>query len=224
MGERPRTVGQLGRNTANGLVGCGDTTAGIRVGEASPGPCDEQGGAWGNAPLAAQLPATVRDCHTRAGCRPSRAQERPRWPRSWFSLSASSIRLRITAPRSGSSVVSRSVGAPCDAPSFGMLDTAFGCALPSEQLGKLVRLSGLAPKPGLRAANSSRFTRSRSPFGFGPGGRSLFCVGALCGCQRRWLSPVRLLSLEVSGGQPVRPRRSSALGASASRRLSSARP
>lgn len=174
----------------------------------------------------AAVPAShlVRDCHTRAGCRPSRAQERPRWPRSWFSLSASSIRLRITAPRSGSSVVSRSVGAPCDAPSFGMLDTAFGCALPSEQLGKLVRLSGLAPKPGLRAANSSRFTRSRSPFGFGPGGRSLFCVGALCGCQRRWLSPVRLLSLEVSGGQPVRPRRSSALGASASRRLYSARP
>ncbi|WP_271800395.1 hypothetical protein [Dietzia maris] len=56
--ERPGTVGQLGRDTTNGLVGCGDTATGIRVGEASTGPGDEQGGACGNAPLAAQLPAT----------------------------------------------------------------------------------------------------------------------------------------------------------------------
>lgn len=72
-----------------------------------------------------------------------------------------------------------------------VLDRSFGYAIPSEQLGKLVPPSGGAPKTGSRVGTSSRSHFERSPFGFGPGGRSSFVrvryavindssVGSLC--------------------------------------------
>ena len=187
MGERPRTVGQLGRNTANGLVGCGDTTAGIRVGEASTGPCDEQGGAWGNALLAAQLPATnARQLGRGAG--------KPLGTGLPHQGRLSAVEGPGTAALAAKLVFFVGVFDPlanhgAEVGFFGGIEVCWRplrraqlrhaghgiwvCATlgTARQAGPPF---GVGTKTGLRAANSSRFTRSRSPFGFGPGGRSLF--------------------------------------------------
>lgn len=93
----------------------------------------------------------VRDCHTRTGSRPGRAHDRPRWPLAWLIKAAASMRAAMRSPVVGEEIgsVREGLAQVFDLPA-GAVDRRFGCAIPSEQLGKLVPLSGGTPNTGVQ--------------------------------------------------------------------------